>query len=142
MPTTKVLGWGKCSVKEGSTTYEDIVDGSTSLEVDEGEEMEALIEGGEVEGRKKKADKYTLTFNRRIGDASEAAIGFTDNVASVQVIPELVGAIGVTLTNVTKYVSVKYDSTDGLVAIYTYKTKGVTDTSGALTDISFAAKSE
>ena len=35
----------------------------------------------------------------------------------------------------------RFDSTDGLVADYVYKTKGQTNASGALTDISFTAKS-
>lgn len=134
--TTKVIGWGKCSVKEGSNSaWEDIVEGSTSLEVEEGEELEALIEGGEAEARKKKPDKYVLNFRRRIGTASEASPGFTPSVTGNVVLePEEIGAIGVTLTGCSKKVTVAFDSTDGLVAVYQYKTKG---TSG---DISFAAK--
>lgn len=147
MATTKILGWGKCSAVVTPTsgtasTFADIVEGSTSLSVEEGDEMEALIEGGEAEGRKKRPDKYVLTFNRRIGDASEVSdkIGYTETLTSVQVEPELTGAIGVTLTGVSEYVSVQFDSTDGLVAVYTYKTKGATDDNGKLTDVTFAAK--
>ena len=148
MPTTKVLGWGKCSAvvtpaSGTASTFADIVEGSTSLSVEEGDEMEALIEGGEAEGRRKRPDKYVLTFNRRIGDASEVTgkIGYTENLTSVQVVPELVGAIGVTLTGVSETITVQYDTTDGLVAVYTYKTKGTTDADGKLTDVTFAAKS-
>ena len=134
----KVLGWGKCSVGE----YSDIVEGSASLSVEEGEEQEALIEGGEAEGRKKQPDKYILTYNRRIGDVSEVngQLGFTEDGGDVTVTPELVGAIGCTLTGASKHVAVKFDSTDGLVAVYTHKTKGQTNANGKLTDITFAAK--
>ena len=138
MATTKVLGWGKCAV--GS--FNDIVENSASLSVEEGEEQEALIEGGEAEGRKKAPDKYILTYNRRIGDVSEVngQLGFTEDGGDVTVTPELVGAIGCTLKNASKHVSVKFDTTDGLVAVYTHKTKGATDANGKLTDITFAAK--
>lgn len=146
--TTKVLGWGKCSAvvtpaSGTASTFEDIVDGSASLSVEEGEEMEALIEGGEAEGRRKRPDKYILTFNRRIGDASEVTgkLGYTESVTSVQVIPELNGAIGVTLSDVSETFTVQYDTTDGLVAVYTYKTKGKTDANGKINDVTFAAKS-
>lgn len=138
MPTTKVLGWGKCS----ADGFSDIIENSCQLSVEEGQEQEATIEGGSAEGRKKAPDKYILTFNRRVASAAEAAVGFTESVqAAVVVEPEAVGAIGVTLAaGCSKHVAVKFDSTDGLVAVYTYKTKGVTGANGALTDISFAAK--
>ena len=139
MPTTKVLGWGKCQ----AAGFDDIIENSCQLSVEEGQEQEATIEGGSAEGRKKAPDKYILTFNRRVATAAEAAVGFTESEANaVSVVPEAVGAIGVTLAaGCSKHVSVKFDSTDGLVAVYTYKTKGITDENGALTDISFAAKS-
>lgn len=135
---TKVLGWGKCTIGN----FSDIVDGSASLYVEEGEEQEALIEGGEAEGRKKAPDRYILTYNRRIGDVAEVngQLGYTENGGDVTVTPELVGAIGCTLTGASKHVAVKFDSTDGMVAVYTHKTKGATDANGKLTDISFAAK--
>ena len=138
MSVTKVLGWGKCTI--GS--FSDIVEGSAQLSVEEGEEQEAVIEGGEVEGRKKAPDRYILTYNRRIGSVSDVNgnLGYTENGGDVSVVPELVGAIGCTLTGASKHVAVKFDSTDGLVAVYTHKTKGATNSSGNLTDITFAAK--
>lgn len=139
----KEVGWGKCSITEGkdSKTYDDIMDGSTSLAVEEGEEMEALVEGGSREGYKRKPDKYTLTYKRRIGDASEATPGFTEDAGDVTVNPESDGAVGATLKDCSKHVSVEFSSTDGLVAVYTWKTNGKTDTSGNLSDITFAKKS-
>jgi hypothetical protein len=135
---TKVLGWGKCE----AGGFSDIVENSTSLSVEEGQEQNANIEGGESEGTKKAPDKYILTFNRRIGDVSEVngQLGFSGSGNNVTVTPELVGAIGCTLTDCSKHVAVKFDTTDGLVAVYTYKTKGKTDANGHLTDITFAAK--
>lgn len=146
MATKKVVGWGKCSTKEtvgnNNTSYDDIVINSTQLSVEEGEEQEAQIEGGEAEARKKNPDKYTLVTNRRIDDESEVSdvIGFTDEIDSIEVIPQDVGAVGVTLINPSRHVAVKYDTTDGLVAVYTYKTRGATDSAGKLTDISFTKK--
>lgn len=134
--TKKVLGWGKCTIDGHS----DIVEGSANLSVEEGEEQEALIEGGEAEGRKKAPDKYTLTYNRRVGTATEVEVGYTEEAGDVTVTPEQTGAIGCTLTGCSKHVAVKFDSTDGLVEVTTWKTKGATDSDGKLTDISFAAK--
>ena len=108
MSTTKVIGWGKCTATHtpsgtGATAkvYDDIVDGSTSLSVEEGQEQEALIEGGQAEARKKQPDKYIIEFDRRIGNASDVTPGFTDDAGSIEIEPELVGAIGVTLTGVS-----------------------------------------
>ena len=136
-PVVKVLGWGRCS----ADGFDDIIEGSCQLSVEEGQEQEALIEGGSAEGRKKAPDKYILTFNRRVASAAEAAVGYTADYATVTVTPEQTGAICATLLHASKHVAVKFDSTDGLVAVYTYKTKGATDANGALTDITFAAKS-
>ena len=137
MPETKkVLGWGRCAI-DG---HDDIVEDSTSLEVEEGDEQEANIEGGTAEGRKHAPDKYSLTYNRRIGSASEVQVGYTEDAGNVTVTPENAGAIGVTLKECSRHIAVKFDTKDGLVAVYTWKTKGKTDAAGKLTDIEFAAK--
>ena len=146
MATKKIVGWGHNEAKHTTTggtavTHSDIIDGSTSLSVEEGEEKEALIEGGEAEARRKRPDKYILDYERRIGSASDVTPGFTEDAGSIEVIPETVGAIGVTLTGVSLYISLSFDSTDGLKAHYQYKTKGATNESGALTDITMQAKS-
>ena len=148
MSTAKVIGWGKCQAKHtpsgqgaSATTHADIVENSTSLSVEEGEEQEARIEGGSAEARKRQPDKYILEYERRIGTAAEVTPGFTEDAGSVEIEPEGSGAIGVTLTGVSLYISLSFDSTDGLKAKYTYKTKGTTDANGALSDITLAAKS-
>ena len=146
MARKKIVGWGKNSNKEtingSSTTYDDIVLNSTSLSVEEGEEHEAQIEGGEAEARKKDPDKYILESERRIDDPSEVndVLGFTEEVDSIEVEPQEVGAVGVTLINPSRHVTVTYDTTDGLKAKYTYKTKGATNNNGKLTDIIFQKK--
>lgn len=130
--TTKILGWGRCTVGD----HDDIIEGSTSLTVEEGQEQEANIEGGSAEGRKKAPDKYVLTYKRRLGSASEVEIGYTENVESISVVPENDGAVGITLKNVSRHIAVGYDTTDGCVATYTFKTKGQTDpATKQLTDI-------
>lgn len=146
MARKKIIGWGKNSNKEtingSSTTYDDIVLNSASLSVEEGEEHEAQIEGGEAEARKKDPDKYILESERRIDDPSEVndVLGFTEEVDSIEVEPQEVGAVGVTLINPSRHVTVTYDTTDGLKAKYTYKTKDATDSNGKLTDITFQKK--
>ena len=137
MPETKkVLGWGRCS----ADGHDDIVEDSTSLDVEEGDEQEAKVEGGTAEGRKKAPDKYILTYKRRVGSASEVQVGYTEDAGDVTVTPENVGAIGVTLKECSRHISVKFDTKDGLVATYKWKTKGKTDSAGKLVDIDFAAK--
>lgn len=146
MAVKKIIGWGKCATKEtvdgAETVYNDIVINSTSLSVEEGEETEAQIEGGEAEARKKNPDKYTLVKERRISEPAEVddVLGFTEEVDSVEVIPEEVGAVGVTLIAPSRHVAVGFDTTDGLKATYTYKTKGMTDSDGKLSDITFQKK--
>ena len=146
MARKKIIGWGKNSNKEtingSSTTYDDIVLNSASLSVEEGEAHEAQIEGGEAEARKKDPNKYILESERRIDDPSEVndVLGFTEEVDSIEVEPQEVGAVGVTLINPSRHVTVTYDTTDGLKAKYTYKTKDATDSNGKLTDITFQKK--
>lgn len=147
MAAKKIIGWGKCKAKHTpagenatATEHSDIVEGSTALSVEEGTEQEALIEGGEAEARKKQPDKYVLDYERRIGSASEVTPGFTEDAGTIEIEPEQTGAVGVTLTGVSLYISLSFDSTDGLKAHYQYKTKGATDANGALTDIELAAK--
>lgn len=132
--TKKVMGWKKCEVVQGETTYNDIKDGTTSLSVEEGQETEATIEGGEAEGIYKDPDRYVLQIERRIGP-EEVVPGFIEDVGNVEVKPKRKGARTVKLSNVSQYISVKYDSTDGAVAVYRWKTKGQTDEDGNLTDI-------
>ena len=129
--TTKILGWGRCKVGD----HDDIIENSCQLSVEEGQEQTANIEGGSFEGRKKAPDTYILTYRRRLGAANEVTPGYTENFGNVTVEPENDQAVGVTLKSVSEHIAIGFDSTDGTVATYTYKTKGSTDSNGQLTDI-------
>lgn len=127
----KVLGWGQCTVNN----MNDIVENSTQLNVEEGQELTANIEGGGSEGRKKAPDKYILTFKRRLGNANEVEPGYTEEFGDIEVEPENGEAVGVKLKGVSEHIAVGFNTTDGVVATYTYKTKGVKDANGKLTDV-------
>jgi hypothetical protein len=140
MGARKILGWGKCTAKHTPTvgdaiSYSDIKESTASLSVEEGQVQEALIEGGEAEGRKSQADKYIIEFDRRIGSEAEVTPGFTEDAGSIEIIPPSTGAIGVRLLNVSRKITLKGDSTDGLMAHYQYKTGGQTDDAGNVTDV-------
>ena len=137
MSVRKIVGWGRNTVVDSVLgSYNDIVMDSTDLSVEEGSEKEANIEGGEAEARVKDPDKYILKANRRIADETEVAdvIGFTETVETVECTPDN-GGLGVKLINPSRHVALKMDTKDGLVAVYTYKTKGQTDANGKLTDV-------
>lgn len=134
---TKIVGWGRNTMHDSSlSSYNDLVMDSTDLSVEEGAETEAQIEGGSAEARKKDPDKYILKANRRIADETEVAdiLGFTETVGSVECTPDN-GGLGVRLIQPSRHVALNMDTKDGLVAVYTYKTKGQTDENGKLTDI-------
>ena len=140
METRKILGWGKCTAKQTPTSgdpisHSDIKDGTASLSVEEGSVQEALIEGGEAEGRKSQADKYIIEYDRRIGSEAEVIPGFVEDAGNIEIIPPTNGAIGVRLLNVSRKITLKGDSTDGLMAHYQYKTGGQTDDAGNVTDV-------
>ena len=137
---TKVMGWKDNEVVVGTgnsaVTYDDIKQGSTNLDREEGQKEEALIESGEAEGVYKAPDRYILSFDRRVDTTEEVNAGFHDISVTVAVKPKKAGARTVTLTGCSEDISVKFDSTDGVVAHYEYKTKGAVDADGDLTDIS------
>ena len=139
------MGWKDNEVVVGTgnsaVTYDDIKQGSTSLDREEGQKEEALIESGEAEGVYKAPDKYILEIKRTIGPTEEVKPGFKDNVGDVEVRPTKKGARTVQLTGCSEDISIKYDSTDGVVAHYEYKTKGAVDSDGNLTDITVGSVS-
>ena len=136
----KILGWGECTgkckpVSGDPESYDDIVENSASLSVEEGEEQEANVEGGKAEGRKQAPDKYLIEFDRRIGDVDEVKVGFVEDAGDCAIIPKNVGAVYAELKDCSRKITLKQDSTDGLVAHYLYKTKGSTDSEGNLDDV-------
>lgn len=148
MAVTKILGWGECSSKftpsngGSAETHDDIVEGSASLSVDEGQEDEALVEGGRAEGRKVRPDKYIIEFDRRLADGDDFAPGYVEDAGDIAIIPKNVGAVYAELKDCSCKKTLKQDSTDGLVGHYLYKTKGSTDSNGDLDDIEIKQHSQ
>lgn len=134
MAVKKILGWGESYGKTDDNVYDDIVDGSASLSVEEGQEDEALVEGGKAEGRKQRADKYIIEFDRRVGDEN-VKVGYVEDAGSVAIIPKNVGAAYAGLKGCSRKITLKQDTQNGLVAHYYYKTKGSTDSVGDLDDV-------
>lgn len=130
----KVMGWHDCTVTNGEDVFRDIMKDTTDLSVEEGQEEEALIESNEAEGRYKEPDKYILKLSRRVGEENVTP-GFTEDVGEVTVQPVNKGARGVKLSGVSRHIALEFKSKDGLVANYTYKTKGAVDDDGNLTDV-------
>ena len=140
MAVVKILGWGECTSKftpaSGTAeTHDDIVDGSASLSVEEGQEDEALVEGGRAEGRKVRPDKYIIEFDRRLADGDDFAPGYVEDAGDIAIIPKNVGAVYAELKNCSCKKTLRQDSTNGLVGHYQYKTKGSTDSNGDLDDV-------
>ena len=134
MGKKKVLGWGECYAKTDDKVYDDIVENSASLSVEEGQEQEATTEGGKVEGRKQTADKYIIEFDRRIGSKSEVQVGYTEDAGNISIIPKNAGAVCGKLKGCSCKITVTQNSENGLVAHYLYKTKGSTDSEGNIDD--------
>lgn len=132
----KILGWGECVAKHGDTVYDDIVENSASLSVEEGNEENANVEGGKSEGRKQTPDKYIIEFDRRLGeDETGFKPGYIENAGEIGIIPKNTGAVYAELKGCSLKKTLKQDSTDGLVGHYLYKTKGSTDSEGDLDDV-------
>lgn len=148
MSVIKILGWGECTSKftpasgGSAETHDDIVDGSASLSVEEGQEQEALIEGGKAEGRKQQPDKYIIEFDRRLGSTNEFTPGYEENAGDIAIIPKSVGAVYAELKDCSCKKTLKQGSTDGLVGHYLYKTKGSTNSLGNLDDIEIKLHSQ
>lgn len=141
MAVRKILGWGECTSKftpsagGNAETHDDIVDGTASLSVDEGQEDEALVEGGRAEGRKVRPDKYIIEFDRRLEDGDDFAPGYVEDAGDIAIIPKNVGAVYAELKDCSCKKTLKQDSQNGLVGHYYYKTKGSTDSNGNLDDV-------
>lgn len=131
----KILGWGECVASDGTFAYDDVVDKSAGLSVEEGAEDEALIEGGKAEGRKQAPDKYIIEFDRRVGNSNEVELGFVENAGKIAIIPKVAGACYAELKGCSRKISIKQNTDDGLVVHYSYKTKGSTDSTGKLDDV-------
>lgn len=135
MGKKKILGWGECYAKTDSAVFDDIVENSASLSVEEGQEQEANTTGGKTEGRKQTPDKYIIEYDRRVGSKSEVQVGYTEDAGSIGIIPKNAGAVYAKLMGCSRKITLKQDEENGLVAHYLYKTKGSTDSAGNLDDV-------
>lgn len=133
IPTIKILNadpnatasdYAKTEVSVDGT---EIVEESTSLETEDGDVMEALVEGGSREDVKYKDSTYTLSFNVRKTDKRtmpfESVIdwntGNVDGEYKIEVVPEIKGTWGVQLTKCKVKVKPTFSSTEGLIYEYT-----------------------
>ena len=135
MAKKKILGWGECYAKADDKVFDDIVENSANLSVEEGQEQEANTTGGKTEGRKQAPDKYIIEYDRRVGSKNEVQVGYTEDAGSIGIIPKNSGATYAKLMGCSRKITLKQDEEDGLVAHYLYKTKGSTDSTGKLDDV-------
>ncbi len=108
------LSWGRCEVyfkKASEDTYKKMptpVEDSTQLTPSTQDAMEAPVEGGELEARKAKANKYELVTQVRIGGSRDEIIphvnGVVNDEYSVAVVPEDTNAKGILMERVSAYV--------------------------------------
>ncbi|MSS16781.1 hypothetical protein [Sodaliphilus pleomorphus] len=126
------ISWGTCSIyikdleTEGAkwlkipTPIED----STELSTEKGDKLEALIEGGEAEDVKYKANKYALAYGIRRMKKRVMPFTDVDGVVShrhaVAVVPEDSTAPGCLIDNSAVSCEEVYNASDGASVTYTH----------------------
>lgn len=126
------LSWGKCTVSVKSLTdsdasWEDFatpVEDSTTLETEEGDKLEAKIEGGENEAVKYKKSTYTLEYEVRQAPEREDPITGENGVVagewSVLVVPEEEGALSVYMPRAVCSIQKSYTAEEGIKHTYRF----------------------
>lgn len=126
------ISWGKCSIyikdlEETGAKWEQIptpIEDSTELSTEKGDKLEALIEGGEAEDVKYKANKYALAYGIR--RMKERAMPFADvdgviaHRHAVAVVPEDNTAPGCLIDNSAVSCEDVYNAADGASVTYTH----------------------
>ena len=126
------ISWGKCSIyikdlEETGAKWEQIptpIEDSTELSTEKGDQLEALIEGGEAEDVKYKANKYALAYGIR--RMKERAMPFADvdgviaHRHAVAVVPEDAAAPGCLIDNSAVSCEEVYNAADGASVTYTH----------------------
>ena len=101
------------------------VDGTTQLSSEQGEKMEAAIEGGGNEAVKYKKNTYQLTFDVRQvperTDPIESVDGVVADEYSVRITPENPDALGVLIDRAAVNVQKSFTTSDGLISTYTFE---------------------
>ena len=132
--TTVTSSWGRplIEVKKLAQTPEaeweafaTPVDGTTQLSSEQGEKMEAAIEGGGNEAVKYKKNTYQLTFDVRQvperTDPIESVDGVVADEYSVRITPENPDALGVLIDRAAVNVQKSFTASDGLISTYTFE---------------------
>lgn len=124
------LSWGKCTVSVKSLTDSDAVwtafttpvEDSTTLETEEGDKLEAKIEGGENEAVKYKKSTYTLDFETRQAPEREDPITGEDGVVegeyAVLIVPEDDSAYNVYIPRAACSIQKSFTAEEGIKYAY------------------------
>ncbi|MDR1223689.1 MAG: hypothetical protein LBL07_12560 [Tannerella sp.] len=126
--------WGKMTVQIARLTagvagaFTDVftpVQGSFALNVEEGNKLEAFIEGGERIASRKDANKYTLEFQVYLGGDLAKPIEDVDGVISdeyaIRVIPENAALEGFLMGRTAVSVIESFTAEEGHRATYTFE---------------------
>ena len=101
------------------------VDGTTQLSSEQGEKLEAAIEGGGNEAVNYKKNTYSLTFDVRQvperTDPIEESNGVVADEYSVRITPENPNALGVLIDRASVNVQKSFTANDGLIKTYTFE---------------------
>lgn len=126
------ISWGKCSIykKDLDVTggkWKKIptpIDGSTELTTEKGDKLEALIEGGEAEDVKYKANKYALSYGIRRMKGRVMPYEDVDGVIAhrhaIAVVPEDPTAPGCLIDDSSVSAEENYNAADGASVTYTH----------------------
>lgn len=142
---TVTVGWGRCTIRvkkydDDTASWESFatpVEDSTQLETEEGDKLEAAIEGGGNEAVKYKKSTYQLQFQMRQVPERTDPITDTDGVVddeyTVQVIPENEDAIGLEIPRAAVHVQTAFDTEDGITKTYIFDALTVSDGTATIT---------
>ena len=109
-------------------------EGTTTLNVTQGEKMEAKIEGGTNEAVKYKANTYQLVFNIRqandrtvMDDFIKDKDGVVEGEYAIRITPENSAAVHALIRRASVNVQLNYTPADGWTKIYTFDALKPTD---------------
>ena len=130
---SKKLKWGKMTVEiaplttSGIGTYKEIftpVQGSFALNVEEGDKLEAFIEGGERIAVRSSANKYSFEFQVYVTNDLPKPIADTDGMITseyaIRVTPEDATLTGFLMERAAVSVTETFTSEEGHRATYTF----------------------
>ncbi len=127
---TVTVSWGVPTIevrKVGETEWLKFatpVEGTSTLECEQGDKLEALIEGGTAEAVKYKANKYTFTFDVRQvperTDPIEDVDGVVEEEWQVRVTPEIAKAHHMFIQRASVNVQLKYTAEEGLTKTFEF----------------------